>query len=240
MLVMPFRLKGQIAMPRKVQFRRLDAEELAAIPAPVQGFLDSAEPQAARAGFHEPIRHGYGAPDRPTPGPYLSIMPARSGESIFVAFGSHTPRRLTLSGAALQTRLVDGTVIRTGNESLASGPQRPPRNFDDVNFAGMNDLGRLCDIHRRRVARAIDAGGVVAPLGWSPAAMHPLDLMQRAFDEGLVTALEKGRVEVAGDEIRFTLKGAALSAWSLSWPLRQLVDRAERRRATRVLREIGG
>lgn len=238
MFVMPFRLRKQIATTRAIQFRRLTAEEDAAIPASVRSFLETAEAQAGRAGYHEPVRHG--AFHRPNPGPYMSIMPAGSGDSMFAAFGSHVPRRLTITGVALQTRCGDGTVIRTSNESVGSGPQRAAPNFDDATFAGMTDIARLCEIHRARVARAVAAGGVPVSVGWSPPAAHPLELLQRAADENIDSAVEHGRAEPpATVEVRYTLKGAALSSWSRHWPLRQLVDRAERRHAARLLRDLG-
>src|SRR5690348_14334379 len=55
--VMPFRTKEQVATTRAIGFRRLTPDEDAAIPDPVRSYLDAAEAQAARAGFHEPIRH---------------------------------------------------------------------------------------------------------------------------------------------------------------------------------------
>jgi hypothetical protein len=236
--VMPFRTKGQVTTTRAISFSRITPEEDAAIPVPVRAFLESAEAQAAHAGFHEPIRHA--KLERATPGPYLTIMPSRAGDTMFAAFGSHHPRRLTITGAALQTRLADGTLIRTSNEGIGSGPQRGPSNFDDVTFAEMKDIARLCDIHRKRVTRAVAAGGVPIPVGWSPPATHPLELMQRAADEGIDAALEFGRIEPpATVEVRFTLKGAALSAWSLHWPVRQFADWSDRRRAARLLRELG-
>lgn len=239
MFVMPFRLKGQVATTRAIAFRRLTADEDAAIPIQLRSFFEAAEADATGAGFHEPMRNGAFNGDAPVP--YLTIMPARSGDSIFTAFASHVPRRFTVTGAALQSRFQDGTLIRTGNENVGSGPQRGPRNFDDANFAGMTDIARLCDLHRKRVARAVAAGRVIVPVGWSPPAAHPLDLIQRAADEGIEAAVEFGRVEPpATGEVRFTLKGAVLSAWSRHWPLRQLAHCAERRHAARVLKELEG
>jgi hypothetical protein len=236
--VMPFRTRAQVATTRAIGFRRLTPDEDAAIPDPVRIHLEAAEAQAARAGFHEPVRHARF--DGAAAGPYMTIMPARSGEAMFAAFGAHHPRSLTITGAALQTRLQDGTVIRTGNESMGSGPWRTARNFDDANFAGMTDIARLCDIHRKRVMRAVAVGGAPVHVGWSPPAAHPLELMQRTADEGIEAAIEYGRVEPpATVEVRFTLKGAALSAWSLHWPVRQFADWSDRRRAARLLRELG-
>lgn len=236
--VMPFRTKAQVATTRAIGFRRLTPDEDGAIPDAVRSHLEVAEAEAARAGFHEPVRHARF--DRGVAGPYMTIMPARSGDTIFAAFGAYHPRRLTISGSALQTRLHDGTVIRTSNESMGSGPWRTARNFDDANFAGMTDIVRLCDIHRKRVMRAVAVGGAPVQVGWSPPAADPLELMQRTADEGIEAAIGYGRVEPpATVEVRFTLKGAALSAWSLQWPVRQFADWSDRRRAARLLRELG-
>ena len=38
--------------------------------------------------------------------------------------------------------------------------------------------------------------------------------------------------------MRLTFKGAVVSAWSSAWPLAQILDWREGRRAARVLREV--
>jgi hypothetical protein len=74
---------------------------------------------------------------------------------------------------------------------------------------------------------------------WRPPGIHPLEMFQRMVDERIDDAVKHGTIEPpATGEVRLTLKGAALDTWRFQWPLRQISEWQQRRRAARVLREL--
>jgi hypothetical protein len=233
MVTLPSQTRRSSVIPRAIHHQPLTAEQNDAIPPALREFFDAAEAEVQRVGFHPPVRHGDFRLD--SVGAYLSILPSLNGEDLCLCFASQTPRRVTITGVVFQTRMTDGLLITTGNEG--GGSSRMPMNHDAVTFSGKGDVAELYDIHRRRKARA---NGVPIAVGWRPPATHPLELMQRGIDESIEEAVRRGRVEApATPEVRFTAKGALLAAWRVQWPLRQIEEWQERRRAARVLRGLG-
>jgi hypothetical protein len=111
----PFNTRRVVRRLRANQFQPLAADQNADLPAVVREFLDATEAAAKRVGFHDSVRHRDFT--RGTAVSCLSVIPSASGEDLCLCFASHTPRRLTMTGVVFQTRMSDGLLITTGNET---------------------------------------------------------------------------------------------------------------------------
>ena len=234
----PFQYRRLLKTDRKIGLRPLTSEQVASLPQPVHEFLHNVETAIGRIGFPEPVRHGNASRPHDREGAMvISIAPSASGEEFCMAVISHVARRFSMTGLTFHTRMTDGLVIVTGNERrIAPGRQG---KHDVVAFQKVADAARLYDIHRRRTARAARGGRAPVKVGWHPPTMHPVEAYQRMFEEAIDDGVRRGYAEAsATDEVRLTFKGAVVSAWSSKWPLDQILDWREARRAARVLREL--
>ena len=150
---------------------------------------------------------------------------------------THAPRRFSMTGVSLHTRMTDGLVIVTGNERRVVSARQG--KHDVVVFQKVTDVARLYEIHQGRKAAAVRDGRTAVKVGWHPPGMHPLDAYQLMFDETIDGGVRRGYVQAPATEtVRVTFKGAVLAAWSSAWPLDQILDWREGRRAAQVLREL--
>ena len=234
----PFQYRRLLKLNRKVNWQPLTTEHASSLSEPVREFLHDMETATGRIGFHEPVRHTNASRPHDREGTtVISIAPSASGEEFCMAAISHAPRRFSMTGLTFHTRMTDGLVIVTGNERRIA-PSRQGKH-DIVAFQKVADAARLYEIHRRRTTHAARGGRVAATVGWQPPAMHPLEAYQRMFVEALDDGVRRGYAEAsASDEVRLTFKGAVVSGWSSKWPLNQILDWREERRAARVLREL--
>jgi hypothetical protein len=239
LVTLPFRYRRTSIGNRSIGWQPLTTEQAAVLSPSVQEYLRSTEAGAERVGFREAVRFG-DASRRDREGTItITVSPSTASEDLCIAAVAQVPRRFTMTGVTFHTRMTDGLLLATGNERRVAPSSGHP-SHDVVTFPQIVDVGELYEIHRQRKARAMRAGHVPQAVGWHPPAIHPLQLYQRLFDEGIDEALRRGRVEApATEEIRLTLKGAALSAWGNAWPFDQLSDWREVRRSARVLRALG-
>ena len=234
----PFQYRRLLKLNRKFNWQPLTSEQAAGLSQPVREFLDTMEAATGRIGFREPVRHTNAArPHDRESTTMITIAPSGSGEEFCMAAISHAPRRFSMTGLTFHTRMTDGLVIVTGNERrIAPGRQG---KHDVVAFQKVTDAARLYEIHQRRTAHAAHGGRAPVTVGWHPPTMHPIEAYQRMFEEAIDDGVRRGYAEPSGtDEVRLTFKGAVVSAWSHAWPLPQILDWRERRRAARVLREL--
>jgi hypothetical protein len=234
----PFQHRRLLKLNRKFNWQPLTSEHAAGLSQPVEEFLDGMEAATGRIGFHDPVRHANASrPNEREAATVITIALSASGEEFCMAAISHAPRRFSMTGLTYHTRMTDGLVIVTGNERrIAPGRQG---KHDVVAFQKVADAARLYDIHRRRTARAARGGRAPVKVGWRGPTMHPVEAYQRMFEEAIDDGVRRGYAEAsATDEVRLTFKGAVVSAWSSKWPLDQILDWREARRAARVLREL--
>ena len=234
----PFQYRRLLKTDRKIGLRPLTSEQVSSLPQPVHEFLDSMETALGRIGFPEPVRHlNASRPHSSDAATVLTVAPSASGDEFCMVVISHAPRRFSMTGACFNTRMTDGHVIVTGNERRVVGTRQG--NHDVVIFQKVDDVARLYEIHQRRKAMAVRGGRAPVTVGWRPPTMHPLEAYQRTFDETVDGGVRRGYIEPPATEtVSVTFKGAILAAWSRKWPLNQILDWREARRAARVLRDI--
>jgi len=234
----PFQYRRLLKLNRKVDWQPLSSEHAAALSQPVSEFLHNMETATGRIGFREPMRHTNASRPHDREGAtVITIAPSASGEEFFMAAISHAPRRFSMTGLTFHTRMTDDVVIVTGNERRIV----PGRHgtHDVVSFQKVADVARLYEIHQRRTAHAARGGRAPVKVGWHAPTMHPVEAYQRMFAEAIDDGVRRGYAEAsATNEMRLTFKGAVASAWSSTWPLAQILDWREGRRAARVLREV--
>ena len=231
----PFQYRRLLETNRKIGWRPLTSEQISGLSQPVHEFLRDMETATGRIGFHEPVRHANAS--RPQGATVITIAPSASGEEFCMAVITHAPRRFSMTGLSFHTRMTDGLVIVTGNERRVVSARHG--KHDVVAFQKVTDAARLYEIHEGRKAVAVREGRAAATVGWHPPAMHPLDAYQRMFDEAVEGGVRRGYVQAPATEtVRVTFKGAVLAAWSSAWPLNQILDWREGRRAAQVLRDL--
>ncbi len=231
----PFQYRRLLETNRKIGWRPLTSEQISGLSQPVQEFLHNMETATGRIGFHDPVRHANAS--RPQGATVITVAPSASGEEFCMAAISHAPRRFSMTGLTFHTRMTDGLVIVTGNERRVVSARQG--KHDVVAFQKVTDAARLYEIHQGRKAVAVRDGRAPVKVGWQPPTMHPLDAYQHMFDEVIDGGVRRGYVEAPATEaVRVTFKGAVLAAWSSAWPLDQILDWREGRRAARVLRDL--
>jgi len=234
----PFQYRRLLKLNRKFNWQPLTSEQASGLSQPVREFLHDMEAATGRVGFQEPVRHTNASRPFDREGAtVITIAPSASGEEFCMAAISHAPRRFSMTGLTFHTRMTDGLVIVTGNERRVA-PGRQVKH-DVVVFQKVTDVARLYEIHQRRTAHAARGGRAPVKVGWHPPTMHPVEAYQRMFGEAIDDAVRRGYAEAsATDEVRLTFKGAVVSGWSSKWPLDQILDWREGRRAARVLRDL--
>jgi hypothetical protein len=234
----PFQYRRLLRTNRKIGWRPLTIEQISGLSQPVHEFLHNMEAATGRIGFHEPVRHADASRPHDREGAtVITIAPSASGEEFCMAVITHAPRRFSMTGLSFHTRMTDGLVIVTGNERRVISARQG--KHDVVAFQRVTDAARLYEIHQGRKAVAVREGSAPVKVGWHPPTMHPLDAYQRMFDEAIDGGVRRGYVEAPATEaVRVTFKGAVLAAWSSAWPLNQILDWREGRRAAQVLRDL--
>jgi hypothetical protein len=238
MVTAPFQYRRLLKTDRKIGLRPLTSVQVSSLPQPVHEFLHNIETAIGRTGFREPVRHvNASRPQSSEATMVMTVAPSMSGEEFCMAVISHAPRRFSMTGVSFHTRMTDGHVIVTANERRVVATRQG--NHDTVIFQKVTDAARLYEIHQQRKAMAVRGGRAPVTVGWHPPTMHPLEAYQRMFDETVDDGVRRGYIEQPATEtVRVTVKGAILAAWSSKWPLDQILDWREARRAARVLRDI--
>jgi hypothetical protein len=127
----------------------------------------------------------------------------------------------------------DAGVNTLNSRELPTGSQ-PPR-LARLHLRGHDDVGELLRLHRALVRRA--GRGRLRAL---PAADGWEDRVRESLDKYARHNVETGflRPDPASRAYRLTPRGAALAAWSNTWPFQQIRTRRADRAAHRLKREL--
>ena len=142
---------------------------------------------------------------------------------------------VTNTAVTLRTWFTDGTSIVTSNTKTASVFARDPK-FDGVTWAGMDDLGRLVDFHRRRIA---NLKGTRQVRIYRPDQAR--ELRQLEHDDSMRHQVIAGlwRLDSAARVYRKTIWGSFLMTWRLLPPLKQIRKKQAAARLNAALRSVG-
>jgi hypothetical protein len=166
---------------------------------------------------------------------YVSLFEnPRAGRTAqyFTVFGI---RQVTTT-LAFRTEFADGTALVTGNTRIAT--VLPPRLFREgsMSFPWVDDPEFLYEIHAASVVHyASDA----IPI---PTAIEdPIEFLNASHRRELARFVEAGyyRLDEASRRYRLTWKGAFVMSWKLLWPIKSIRLMLRRRKAARLLRELG-
>ena len=230
-LVAPILLRFKQKIPARVRFEHVGPEILT--PEARQS-LNVIVPQFLAEGFEN--RGMLAAKGDELPGSGAQVLfahPSTGDLATVFATWSTGIRALTM---AVKSEFRDGTVIETGATKFI-GYHPPHPGVDYVCFSWVKDAHSLCEAHRRRVERRGKSADPRVPLAPGDEARY-LERDSDAENERMVR-LGYHYFDQSANTCRLTWKGAFLSAWRLSEPLRTR-RRNRRDRSARIQwRELG-
>lgn len=187
---------------------------------------------ACRGHFHSEGKTSHGAS-------YVSLFEnpeARRTAQLFTVFVAVGLIRHVSTVLSFRSEFGDGTSLATGNSRV--GETFPPVRVrkGTISFPWITDPEDLYEIHRASVARYAADGIPIRPEIPDPAeflrASTRRDVAKFA-EVGYMCRDEERRV------YRYTWKGAILMTWKLTWPIKPIRQMLRRRKARRILRELG-
>ena len=226
----PFRSKGRaFSLVRPVRALVGD-DDLTPDQRDVLGRLTAA---FARAGFGPPTTHRTAAVANAT-GLHRMMVHPRTGDLavMIVATAKHT-RDVVF---AVRSEFADGRRISTGVNRNAT--VFPPNPADDpVSFPWVRDVPTVLEAHRRRVERA----GRSAEPRATPGQDQVESYLDAAWDREHAWFVRCGYryLDAADGKYRSTWKGAYLTAWKLTPPVKGWRARRRARRSRRLWRDLG-
>jgi hypothetical protein len=137
---------------------------------------------------------------------------------------------------AISSSFHDGRHIVTGSSpQLGTHPRDPTK--DAVNFPWATDPGTLWEAHRRRLDRA----GRASDPRIAPARGDEMAFVEREHQKERDRCVARGyhRLDPASGDYRLTWKGAFLSAWKLTQPIKRWRIALRDRKARRVWQALG-
>jgi hypothetical protein len=234
LVTMPARMRRTQRTPRGFLGRPASEQEWAELPAIAREYTDHAERTLSSLGFGTPRREITRTATSATAYAAHSFNP-HTREIATVVCGV-APRRFVAMFAIFQTWWDDGSRTVTSNSEeaeLGASLHRPP-GVDALALPGLNDIGRLYAIHRRRtagVARQPIAGD------WGDPTNDPTALLHRSAAQWEQRMIESGLHEIESDtHLQLTWKGALLMTWSRLQPFRAYLSWRGRRRTAAALR----
>jgi hypothetical protein len=145
-----------------------------------------------------------------------------------------SPRRETT--LLFHTEFADGTRLATGNSASGTLTPRVRVRKGTAAFPQCRDPEKLYEIHQAALARfAGDA------LRRPPSMTEPLEYLRSFAYEQTLKQVETGYyyLDEESGVFHHTWKGAAMKALRLGWPGKQVYNFLRRRRAERLLKEMG-
>lgn len=156
---------------------------------------------------------------------------------LFTVFGASALSRQVVTVLAFRSEFTDGTWLATGNSGVAGLFPRSDRCREGtLSFPWIKDAYRLYQVHEASVVHHA-SDGIPAPQDTS----DPREFLRESSRREHAHFVEVGYVKL--DEARgvyvYTWKGAILGAWKLTWPIKPIRLWLRRRKAVRILQEIG-
>jgi hypothetical protein len=143
-----------------------------------------------------------------------------------------TARRVFHHSLNFVSEYDDGTVYTTSNSPLAPVTPPVPSHPDSMAFPQLRDARRLYEVHRARGPRDRRPVGV---------GDDPVALLARTEGRTFPHWVASGYyyLDEPARLYRATWKGACLMTWRSLWPVPPIRRALRRRRAARMLRELG-
>jgi hypothetical protein len=144
--------------------------------------------------------------------------------------------RKTVTVLIFTTEFDDGTKLITSNSRQPAIMPRVRIRQGSEAFPKITRPRRLFEIHQASVARY---GGGATRL--EPSIEDPVEYLRQRWRAESATFLETGYFyhDEKHDVYRPTWRGAYLMAWKLLWPVKPILLLIRKRRAARLLRELG-
>ena len=158
----------------------------------------------------------------------------RDPATVFTLISVSSQLGITMA-TTFDTRFADGCRLLTSNSPMVIRAPKHPRT-DGVTFPEIGDVGRLCDIHRARVAERARRVPI-APTTFGPDPLAFIDREGREMQECWVARGYYRRVGAEG--IKLTLKGAMFATWRGLFPWRHITRWSKERKARAVFRRLG-
>jgi hypothetical protein len=163
-----------------------------------------------------------------------TLLVNRATQDVAVIIGSWS--RATRSVVfAIRSEFPDGSKVVTGvNRGIGIFPPDPAGDYQ--NFPWVNDAATLCEAHRRRLRRA----GKFDRLRTAPAPGEEMAYSLAEWQRENQRHVRVGyrRLDADAGLYRFTLRGACLSTWRLTPPIKNWRIKRRDRKALRAWREL--
>jgi hypothetical protein len=161
---------------------------------------------------------------------------ARCVSQLFTVFAASGVLQRVVTVLNFRTEFTDGTSLITANSRAAK--LFPPVRLREgsMSFPWIDAPRPLYEIHRASVAHyAADGIPRETDIG------DPADFLQASSRREIAGIAEVGylRLDEPRRVYRYTWKGAVLATWKLTWPIRPIRQMLRRRKAARILRELG-
>jgi hypothetical protein len=146
------------------------------------------------------------------------------------------PLRKMATSLLFTTDFTDGTRLATSNNLLPSPFPRIRVREGTASFPAVRGPRRLCEIHRACIKHF--CGDAIRVL---PTIKDPAEFLRQSIGEELAKFAESGYLYLDDklDVYRPTWIGAYLIGWKLLWPLKPIRAMIRRRRAARLLLDLG-
>jgi hypothetical protein len=208
------------------------------VPLRVAESIAETEPKLESIGFRS-LGHFRTEDLGPAAATFVTLLESATGPrtaQFFTIFAARGPFRKVATVLAFRTEFTDGTSLFTGNSRIASAFPRVQIREGSMSFPTIEDPRRLYDIHEASVAHYASDGIPV-----EPDIQDPAEFLRSSNRRELAGLAELGylRLDEERQVYRFTWKGAFLVAWRLVWPVRSMRQMLRRRKAARMLRELG-
>ena len=152
--------------------------------------------------------------------------------SILVA-ESHNRRNLVY---AVRSNFADETSIVTAFNRGVGGGLKDPR-IDSISVAQIDHVSFLCELHRRRV----EAAGRSKDATVVPDVGTEKQYLAAEIDRHLLNSVQRGyrTLDKTAGVARYTYKGAFLSAWKLTRPIKTWRKRLHDRKTGHLIATLG-
>lgn len=209
-----------------------EADDLG-LPDSVRGYVEDCQRTLIQRGFAPRVRASN--PTARRAHQVITLLECPRDPAMVFTLISVSPRLGITMATTFDTRFADGCRLLTSNSPVVIRTPKHPRT-DGVTFPEIGDVGRLCDIHRARVAERARRVPV-APSTFGPDPLAFIDREGREMQDFWIARGYYRRV--AADHIALTLKGATLATWRGLFPWRQLTQWNKARKARAVWRQVG-
>jgi hypothetical protein len=150
--------------------------------------------------------------------------------------GSASNSQVMTTVLAFLTEFADGTKLITSNHAMRALEPQPAVREGSMSFPRVRNPRHLFEIHNASVARYASEAIRV-----ERAIVNPTEFLRTVRREQAARHVESGYSYFDEESRRYhpTWKGAILMAWKLWRPIKRIRDWSLRRRAARMLRELG-